>query len=263
MLRLFLCFALLFLVAPTCGWAQPSAKDAKDAKDAKTKDAKTKDAKTKDAKTKDAKTTLAKRVTFQGVDDPQTILRDVLEYITDRHGLKIDVDMKRFKAVEVNDVLTSTMGRPLPAQKNVSVGVVLQQALTRLPVSATYVVRGNGVLVVPVSKEAIEAINQEAKGSLAKARLTRKFTADPALAEAPTFDNLVSYLKDKHDLQLVVSAGVDPADYNKYKLQRPRSGTVNLQTLLQQVAAQTNATVLLRHDHVLLITPDALQPAGQ
>src|SRR5262249_20553156 len=140
--------------------------------------------------------------------------------------------------------------KPLPGQENVSVGVVLQQVLNRLPVSATYILRGNGVQVVPVSEAVIRSISQEARASVARARLARNFTADRALADKPTLDNLVRYLKDRHDLQLVVQAGPDAADS---KLQLPRFGTVNLETLLKQVAGQMNAKVLLRHDHVLLL----------
>jgi hypothetical protein len=208
---------------------------------------------------KDPRTALAKRVTFRGFDDPANPLRDVLDFLTVRHGLKIDVDVKQFKAAGVADVLASPVAeKPLPAQKNVSVGVILQQVLNRLPVSATYVLRGNGVQVVtPVSQEVIRSISQESRTSVARARLARTFTADRALADKPTLENLVRYLKDKHDLQLVVQAGPDAAET---KLRLPRFGTVNLQTLLKQVGSQTKAMVLLRHDHVLLITPDAGRP---
>jgi hypothetical protein len=235
MLRGSLCFALLFLLAPAPGRAQPPAKDLT--------------------------TALTKKVTFPpGLDDPNVTVRDVLEYLTKVHGLKIDADVKRIKAAGVEDVLACPLGQgPVPAQKNVSVGVGLQQVLNRLPVSATYVVQGNGVLVVPVSKETIQAIRQEAKKSLARAALARSFTADQALADKPTLDNLVRYLKEKHDLTLVVSAGTDPDAY-RVKLELPRFGTVNLQALLEQVADQTQGVVLLRHDHVLLITRDAGKP---
>jgi hypothetical protein len=233
MLREFLCFALLFLLAPAPGRAALPAKDPR--------------------------TALAKRVTFPGFNDPLLTLRQMLQELTDRYGLKIDVDVKQFKAAGFADVLASPLvqDKPLPAQKNVSVGVVLQQVLNRLPVSATYVLRGNSVQVVPVSEAVIRSISQEARASVVRARLARNFTADRALADKPTLDNLARYLKDKHDLQLVVKAGPDTADS---KLRLPRFGTVNLETLLKQVAGQTRARVLLRHDHVLLITPDAGRP---
>jgi hypothetical protein len=236
MLRWSLCFALLFLLAPAPGRADPPAKDPR--------------------------TALAKRVTFPGFHEPLFTLRDALKELTDRYGLKIDVDVKQFKAAGFADVLATTPAaeKPLPAQKNVSVGVVLQQVLNRLPrvgTTATYVLRGNGVQVVLVSEEVIRSISQEARASVARGRLARNFTADRALADKPTLDNLARYLKDKHDLQLVVQTGPDAADS---KLQLPRFGTVNLETLLKQVAGQTNAKVLLRHDHVLLITPDAGRP---
>ena len=234
MLRWSLCFALLFLLAAAPGRAAPPAKDPR--------------------------TALAKRVIFPGFDDPTITLRLAPDFLTDRYGLKIDVDVKQFKAAQFENVLTAPVvaEKPLPAQKNVSVGVILQQVLNRLPVSATYVLRGNGVQVVtPVSQEVIRSISQESRGSVARARLARNFTADRALADKPTLDNLVRYLKDKHDLQLVVQAGPDAADS---KLQLPRFGTVNLETLLKQMAGQTKARVLLRHDHVLLIPPDAGRP---
>jgi hypothetical protein len=206
-------------------------------------------------------------VTFQRIDDPAITLSQVLEFLTVRHGLKIDVDVKQFKAAGIEDVLaTAVVEKPLPAQKNVSVGVVLQQVLNRLPVSATYILRGNGVQVVPVAEATVRSISQEARGSLARPRLARAFTADRALADKPTLDNLVRYLKDRHDLQLVVSAGTDPdafKDKDQYKLRLPRVGTVNLETLLKQVAGQTRSRVLLRHDHVLLITPEAGQSPVQ
>ena len=108
-----------------------------------------------------------------------------------------------------------------------------------------------------MSEAVIWSISQEARASVARARLARTFTADRALADKPTLDNLVRYLKDRHDLQLVPHSGPDAADS---RLRLPRFGSVNLRTLLEQVAAQTNARVLLRHDHVLLITPDAGRP---
>src|SRR5262249_43979420 len=155
------------------------------------------------APAKDPRTALAKRVTFPGFDDPAITLRLALDFLTDRYGLRIDVDVKLFKAAQFENVLTIPVvaEKPLPAQKNVSVGVVLQQVLTRLPVSATYVLRGNGVQVVtPVSEEVIRSISQESRASVARARLARTFTADRALADKPTLDNLARYLKDKHDL---------------------------------------------------------------
>jgi len=233
MLRRPLCLCLLALLAAAPGQTAPPAKDPR--------------------------TALARRVKFPGFNDPRTTLGDALKELTDRYGLKIDVDAKQFKAAGIEDVLKTPVGeKPLPAQKNVSVGVILQQVLNRLPVSATYVLRGNGVQVVtPVSQEVIRSISQESRASVARARLARTFTADRALADKPTLDNLVRYLKDKHDLQLVVQAGPDAAET---KLRLPRFGTVNLQTLLKQVAGQTRAMVLLRHDHVLLITPDAGRP---
>jgi hypothetical protein len=223
-----------------------------------------------DPPAKDPKAALAKREKFPILEGQSYTLREAAEYFSDRHGLKIDVDEKLYKAavnpmlgVTYLDVLAFTMHWPPAAQKAVSVGAYLQTALNQLPIASTYVLRGNGVVVVPVTEESIRPISQEARGSLVKPRLARSFAADQALADKPTLYNLVRYLSDKHDVQLVVSAGTDPEDYKdneQYKLRLPRFGTVNLQTLLEQVAQQTRSKVLLRHDHVLVLTPDAGQP---
>jgi len=81
MLRWSLCFALLLLLAPAPGRADPPAKNPR--------------------------TALAKRVTFPGIDDPAVTLRNALDFLTDRYGLKIDVDVKQFKAAGFADVLAT------------------------------------------------------------------------------------------------------------------------------------------------------------
>jgi RNA polymerase sigma factor (sigma-70 family) len=87
---------------------------------------------------------LARLVDFNGVDDPQTHLQEVLDELGKRYDLKFDVNEPAFRDDGVDDILglLPAQQHPLPALKQVPLQTVLRKVLGRLPSYATYVVRG-------------------------------------------------------------------------------------------------------------------------
>jgi len=87
----------------------------------------------------------------QGIDPGQT-LKDVLEFLGRSHGLTFRVDVERFKQQGADNVEDKQLPRGLPATREISLGMVLQDLLNQIePVQASYLVRREHITIVPMS----------------------------------------------------------------------------------------------------------------
>jgi hypothetical protein len=96
----------------------------------------------------DVERKLAMEVAVDRGIDKDTPLHDVLEFLGDRYELKIRIDRTAFKDAGVKNVENFPI--QLSPQKKVSLGALLQLILKQVP--ATYRVKGNEVVVVPLDK---------------------------------------------------------------------------------------------------------------
>jgi hypothetical protein len=87
---------------------------------------------------------------LKGGIDPGTPLNDALDFIRRTHGITIRIDNVAFKQEGQENVEESQV--QLPPSRGIRLGTILQSLLSRLePVSATYLVQGNHVTIVPFS----------------------------------------------------------------------------------------------------------------
>jgi hypothetical protein len=77
--------------------------------------------------------------------DPNTPLKETLEFLGELHDTSIVIDKAAFRAIGANDIEQLTTG--LPRIGGVSFAVVLQQVLSQLEPSATYVIRNDHLVV--------------------------------------------------------------------------------------------------------------------
>jgi len=94
-------------------------------------------------------------VTFQGFDDPETKIDDVLKYFTRAYGIEFDINEQAFKDEMIENVREKAIGKVIDKMRNVALSTVLRKVLERLPTPSgtTWVVR-NGVVEVTTGRYA-------------------------------------------------------------------------------------------------------------
>src|SRR5262245_46563017 len=80
---------------------------------------------------------LAKRVKFDGFDDPRMTLSEALDKLAEKYDLSFEVNESVFDAIGVKDVLSRAIldERPIPKMTNVRVDKILRAVLARIPSS--------------------------------------------------------------------------------------------------------------------------------
>jgi hypothetical protein len=88
---------------------------------------------------------LARRVKFEGINDPKATLEEVLDKLSKQYDLTFDVNERAFAFENAKDVLKTEVATPspLPAMKNVRLDTALRKVLARVPVpsGATFTLR--------------------------------------------------------------------------------------------------------------------------
>src|SRR5262249_17874203 len=94
-------------------------------------------------------------VTFQGFDDPDTKIDDVLKYFTRAYGIEFDINEQAFKDEMIENVREKPIGKVIDKMRNVSLSTVLRKVLERIPTptGTTWVIR-NGVVEVTTGRYA-------------------------------------------------------------------------------------------------------------
>jgi hypothetical protein len=201
------------------------------------------------AQAQEEKARLARKIDFPGWNDPKITLREALAYLGAKYDWKIEADIRAFKAQGIEDVLTSPVAeKPLPKQAKVTVGILLQQVLNRLPSPATYTIQRDRLLVVPISEPVLREIAREYQSSPLRARLARRITLGREFEANAKLKDVLAFLRDKHGLPVVI---LPNAEELEVKLARQTS--VSIEAVLKQLAGQIGGACVLRHDHVLLV----------
>jgi hypothetical protein len=102
---------------------------------------------------------LNKVVTFTGLEDPKTTLREQLDVLGDQHNILFDINERAFAFEQLNEVAKTPIAeRPLAPMKNVRLETVLQKMLARVPVpsGATFTVRRDRVEITTNQFQKIE-----------------------------------------------------------------------------------------------------------
>lgn len=199
---------------------------------------------------------LARKIDFPGLEDPRITLREALDYLGARYEWKIQVDANAFKAQGVKDIQNAAVAeKPLPRQARVTVGILLQQVLNRLPQPATYTVQRDRLAVVPVSDAVLKEIAREYRTSPLRGLLARQVALGKDIKANATFKEVVAFLRDKHGLPVVIPQGAEDL-----QLEAARQTSVSIETLLKRLASEIGGACLLRNDHVLLIRRPLTEP---
>jgi hypothetical protein len=95
----------------------------------------------------EARKKLAAPIAFNGFDDPDIKLDDVLVFLTRTSGIAFEVNEQAFKDEALDNVLDKSLGKEIPKMANVSAESVLRRVLARIPTPSgtTFVVRGGVV----------------------------------------------------------------------------------------------------------------------
>jgi hypothetical protein len=105
---------------------------------------------------------LAEPADFPGIDDPQVTLQEALELLTDKFGLRFDINEKAFQVEEVQDVRTASVAtKPIPKMTKVRLATVLKKILERVPSGSgtTYVLRRDGIEITTEATKVAEFRN--------------------------------------------------------------------------------------------------------
>lgn len=210
---------------------------------------------------KDEPTKFAKKVKFDGIFDainnPQTPLKDVLEYLSDKYDVKLVLDAQAFKAAQIDDAggLPVAAEKPLPKQDGITLGALVQTVLNRLPTPTTYTFQRDRVVIVPVSERVLKDIAREHATSPLRPLLAKRIALDKRFEANAKLQDVVDFLRSKHNVPIVL-----PDQGGQAEIKLPRAAGVSIEQVLKEVAKQTGAFVLPRADHVLLLTREA--PGG-
>jgi hypothetical protein len=103
---------------------------------------------------------------FPVIEDKNTTLQEVLDMVSDRYDLIVDVNDMAFKAESLNDVASSQVAqeKPLRIKKNVPLEHALRVILARIPVESTFLVRRNGIEIMTVSAAGREIWGKDYQG---------------------------------------------------------------------------------------------------
>lgn len=107
---------------------------------------------------------LFKPVKFNGFDDPKTTLQEALDALSKEHDISFDVIDKAFEVEGLKDVpMIPIAEKPIPKMTNVRLDRVLRKILSRLPVTATYTIRPDGIEITTqaVQKEEVWGANYQ------------------------------------------------------------------------------------------------------
>jgi hypothetical protein len=100
------------------------------------------------------------------LDDKNTTLQEVLDLVSDRHDITIDVNDVAFKVDGVNDVASSPLvqEKPLHIKKNARLEHALRLILARVPVDATFLLRRNSIEITTVAAAGREIWGKDYQG---------------------------------------------------------------------------------------------------
>jgi RNA polymerase sigma factor (sigma-70 family) len=99
---------------------------------------------------KDWREKLSRPYNFDGIDDPNLTLREILDQLAKRFGITFEINDRAFAAEEINQNLDNTQvvaNKPIGGMKNTSLATVLRIILARVPSpsGAVYVLRPDTV----------------------------------------------------------------------------------------------------------------------
>src|SRR5262249_38461268 len=100
------------------------------------------------------------------LDDPKSTLQEVLDLVSDRHDVTIDINDMAFKAESLNDVASSQVvaEKPLRIKKNVRLEHALRLILARMPVETTFLLRRNSIEITTVTAARTEIWGKDYQG---------------------------------------------------------------------------------------------------
>ena len=138
-------------------------------------------------------------------------MRDVLDFLSKRFGMNIDVNDRAFAAAELNAFSDTPLGKTIPPMNNVRLAVILQKVLSRVPLEdgATFLVRDRHIEVT--TNAAVRAELGLAKGERLLPLVQSDFDKVPlekALKEMAqsTGMNIVLDVRSAEKAKLAVSA---------------------------------------------------------
>ncbi len=152
------------------------------------------------------------KVDFPGFDNPKMTVQEAMDFLNERYKVPFDVNEAAFKADGVDDVMGSTLDRPIPRMKDVSLATVIRRVLARIPSQshAAYVVRKHGIEIT-----------------------TERFLAAEFYALRSTADSDSG--EEQPDLARVHSAPLVQAEFKN----------VPLEKALEQLSEQTGRNIVL------------------
>jgi hypothetical protein len=200
----------------------------------------------------DPRVTLATPVSLDKGIDPNTPLKDVLEFLSDRHALSIRIDAKAFKGVAVQEIETQPV--KLPRFKDVRLGTVLQLVLEQ--VNATYRIEKDSLLLIPADprKLPIERVTSEqvATEKALRGKLKRKITLQKGIDAGTSLRDAVDFLADQTQLNI----GIHPkyGELRGKTVELAKTVDVPIETVLHRLLDQVEATYEIR-DNLVVIVP--------
>jgi hypothetical protein len=207
-----------------------------------------------------------KPIKFNGFDDPKTTLQEALDSLSNAYDVNFDVIEEVFNNEGLKDILAFPIAeKPIPKMNNVRLDRVLRKILSRIPVSATYLVRRDGIEITTVTAQKDEVWGPNYQGQpLPLVHVNFDQTPlDEALKEladqagmnvmldarvAGKAKTLVTSRLVNAPLDTAVRMLADMADLKPYQVDN-----------LLYVTTKENATKLEAKDHERLSTED---PAG-
>jgi hypothetical protein len=198
----------------------------------------------------DIRAKLVKSVDFdKAIEAP---LKDVLEFLSDRFDLKIQIDVAAFK--EENHDNPGEMRISLPILRNAFLDTCLRDALVQI--GAVYEIHPNGLVILPKMDHRKErrfprlAVDADETTKPLREKISKKQLELPADI-AVTLKEFVELLSDQYNLAVII----DPVERKKMEMERVqiKKGTYTFQDALGQALERVKATYSIEADHVRIV----------
>jgi RNA polymerase sigma factor (sigma-70 family) len=236
----------------------PAGKDDRKAAVAKPADKKGKEPEKPVSRAQEIRDLLRQEIDFGGLDDPKTTLREVLDSLAKRPGLRFDVNERAFKADGLSDVLQTEIANPAIPGMKAPLSTVLRKILERLPnpSGATFVIRKSHIRIttedalrpdlgLPPAKRDKDGLVTEALGPLVWEEFS-KVSLEKALRD----------IADATDVNVVLDARVE--DKGAIKV-TARLHNVPVDNAVEVLADMGGLTVVHRGNILYVTSPENAQ----
>ncbi|HLW65071.1 MAG TPA: DUF4974 domain-containing protein [Gemmataceae bacterium] len=198
----------------------------------------------------DVQAKLDKRIKVEkSIDAP---LKDVLRYLSDQYGLKIEVDNAAFETEKLKD--PRDMRARIPKMDPVFLDTMLRLALDSC--NAVYEVRGDSIIIMPnrnLGKVREFPARSEAQKKAQKELAERVSKWQPEVEkefEAPIKD-IVEFLSDRFDITILIDyIELSGLGNNRARI---KAGKTTFDDVMKQMLKDVDATYRVEPDYIRIV----------